>query len=310
MVAVHPPEVNAGTLLENSILKTLAWFDLFRYPVTKAEIISFLDQPAGSEAVGEALCRLLQQQRVYMPGSFYALHNDESMAHRRRKGNEKASGMLRKAYRIARLLHRFPFVRAVYISGSLSKHFADAGADIDFFIITRSNRLWIARTAMHLLKKLSYLWGGQLDYCMNYYIDQDALQISEQNYYTAIELITLIPVCGDDTTDCFGTANDWVRQYFPAALYGKTIYPDRRTHFVKRTIEWLVDRLPLIDMADDYLMKVTARRWKKLELAQRTNMHGGRLALASGKHYFKPNPHYFQREILERYRQKLQAVIG
>ena len=58
------------------------------------------------------------------------------------------------------------------MSGSLSKHFADEKSDIDFFIITSANRLWIARTCMHLFKKVSYIAGKQHWFCMNYYVDE------------------------------------------------------------------------------------------------------------------------------------------
>jgi hypothetical protein len=94
-------------------------------------------------------------------------------------------------------LYRFPFVRGIGISGSLSKNYADEDADIDFFIITSRNHLWIARTFLHGLKKLSFLVGKQDWYCMNYFIDEEALVIAEKNIFTATEVVTLKPVCGE-----------------------------------------------------------------------------------------------------------------
>src|SRR2546430_6574247 len=87
--------------------------------------------------------------------------------------------------------------------------------DIDFFIITSANRLWIARTCMHLFKKLTFLTGRQHWYCMNYYIDEEALNIEEHNIFTATELITLLPVCGNGTMQRFFQMNSWVSVYFP-----------------------------------------------------------------------------------------------
>src|SRR6202022_4223033 len=88
-------------------------------------------------------------------------------------------------------------------------------SDIDFFIITKANRLWIARTLMHLFKKLTFLTGHQGWYCMNYYVDEEALQIEEKNIFTATELITLLPVCGNGTMEEFFRANNWASSYFP-----------------------------------------------------------------------------------------------
>src|SRR6266478_4413244 len=98
--------------------------------------------------------------------------------------------------KIGRFLSRFPYVTGVGISGSLSKMDAREKADFDFFIVTKANRLWIARTIMHLFKKLTFITGKQHLYCMNYYLDEKALQLRDQNIYTAVEAITLIPVSG------------------------------------------------------------------------------------------------------------------
>lgn len=310
MYAIQPPAISSTVLPEASILRTLAWFDLFRYPITANELLYFLDRPATPAALKKALLPLQATQQVYALGGFYALHNDPAMVARRRKGNDKASRMLRKAYRIGRLLYCFPFVRAVCISGSLSKHFAGEQADIDFFLVTRANRLWIARTAMHLLKKLSYCWGGQHSFCMNFYIDEQALEIPEQNYFTAIELITLLPVCGEAATREMMAANTWIQQYFPAARHKEVFYADNNHgNRLKRCFEWMIDRLPGADRLDDYLMRTTTRRWQEKEADGLTNQRGGRMALHTARHFAKPNPRYFQEEILERYRRKLAGVL-
>ncbi|WP_276481977.1 hypothetical protein [Paraflavitalea pollutisoli] len=310
MYAIQPPAINTNKILEASILRTLAWFDLFRYPITANELLYFLDRPATPDALKKSLTQLQASRQVYMLGGFYALHNDPALVIRRRKGNEKATRMLRKAYRIGRLLYCFPFVRAVCISGSLSKCFADEQADIDFFIVTSANRLWIARTAMHVLKKLSYCWGGQHSFCMNFYIDEQALEIPEQNYFTAIEMITLLPVCGEATTNNMMAANSWIQQYFPAARNKEAFYTNnQRVDQLKHGIEWLIDRLPGAARLDDYLMRITASRWQEKEAAGLTNMRGGKMALLTAKHFSKPNPRYFQVEILERYRRKLEMVL-
>src|SRR6202000_1190878 len=152
-------------------------------------------------------------------GPYYSLKNDPSLAQRRHQGEVRADKLLTTAKRNARLLYQFPFVRGVCISGSLSKRCADERADIDYFIITRSNRLWIARTLMHLFKKLTYLRGRQHRYCMNYFVDEDALEIREKNIFTATELITLLPASGNTGLNKVFQANDWTTSYYPQYRY-------------------------------------------------------------------------------------------
>jgi hypothetical protein len=295
---------------ENSVLKVLAWFDLFNYPLTLAEIQFFLDQPLTQDKLKAQLQELVERHVVYRPGGFYSLQSDEALATRRNKGNQRAAQLLITAHRVARLLYYFPYVRGIGISGSLSKNFADEKADIDLFIITSANRLWIARTAMHLLKKLSYLGGWQHWFCMNYYIDEDALKIDEQNVFTATELITLMPVCGDETVGQFFRINNWVSNYYPSYTIKSPAYIDSgKGHRIKRFLEYLFNNR-IGDRLDNYLMKLTTRRWKDKEEKHRLNMRGVRMGLSTGKHFSKPKPGFFQKSILEQYQHKLDAAYA
>ena len=154
---------------EISILRLLAYFDIFQYPLTKNEIRQFLPELLSETRLDAILQLMLINKTIFLHDDFYSLHNNPLLAYRRKEGNLRAKKLLPRAYAIGRFLYRFPFVRAIAISGSLSKDFADEKADIDFFIITKANRLWIARTIMHLFKKLTFITGHQHYFCMNYY---------------------------------------------------------------------------------------------------------------------------------------------
>ena len=167
-----------------NILRTLGYFDLFQYPLTGEEIYLFNSAVVNHSEVNEALEELLSDNSVFKIGEFYSLHNNCQLAERRRNGNQLATEHLITARRVAKFLYRFPYVKAIAVSGSLSKNFATDKTDIDFFIITATNRLWIARTCMHLYKKLTFLRGRQNWFSMNYYVDEDAMEIHEKNIFT------------------------------------------------------------------------------------------------------------------------------
>src|SRR6186713_428245 len=276
--------------LRTSILKVLAYFDLFNYPVTAEEIRFFLDREIPESDLQAGLEALVAERTLFSIEGFFALRDEPEMVERRLRGNKHADELLTIAGKGSRLLFQFPFVRAVGISGSLSKHYADEHADIDYFIITLSNRLWIARTFMHLYKKLSYLTGHQHWYCMNYYVDEEALEIEEKNIFTATELITLLPACGNGSLTKFFDANDWVTSFLP-------YYRDRQRHatantrpgILKKIIEWFFDNR-IGDWLDDYLRRLTTHRWQKKEQQGRLTDKGLRMSLKNGKHYSRPNP--------------------
>lgn len=292
---------------EQSIIKALAYFDIFNYPLTREEIYCFLDQSVERDAVAPLLQQLINDQRLFQLGDYYSLQPDPALCTRRANGNHKAAQLLKTAYRVGSFLYQFPFVRGIGISGSLSKNFADKDTDIDFFIITRSNRLWIARTLMHLFKKLTFITGHQHWYCMNYYIDEEAMRIEEQNIFTAIELITLLPVCGNGTMDKFYNQNNWTVEYFPNQDIGKQSMIMTRSGWLKKVLERLLDNR-VGNALDNLLMRITARRWNKKELLKKTNTHGVRMGLQTGKHFSKPNPNFFQKQVLDTLTLKLKEL--
>jgi hypothetical protein len=289
---------------EISILKLLAYFDIFHYPLTKCEIREFLGRPHDNESLDNILRELLAKQVIFLHLGFYSLHNKPLLSHRRTEGNARAEAMLPKAFRIGRFLFKFPFVRAIGISGSLSKNYADEKADIDFFIITKANRLWIARTIMHLFKKLTFITGHQHYFCMNYYIDEEAMLIGSQNIFSAIEIATLIPVAGKDTLDNFFRINSWSLRYFPTREYKELQNSHGRGQWLKRFAEAMFDNA-VGNKLDSWLMKITTNRWQQKSNKGKRNKNGNTVNLVTGKHFSRSNPGAFQEKVLAKYQQKL-----
>src|SRR6185503_11776218 len=62
------------------------------------------------------------------------------------------------------------------------------------------------------------------------------------------------------------------------------------------------------DRIDNFLLHLTTKRWKQKELEQRVNVKGNRMALHTGKHFSRPNPANFQRQVLERFHKRMKEV--
>src|SRR5688572_17576678 len=132
-------------VMEKHILSTLLYYDIFNYPLKADEVYRFLGTNHTSEdGVRNALGKLVNQNRVFQFGDLFSVQNQESLAHRRLDGNAEAKKFIPIATQKAKHIARFPFVRAVMSSGSLSKGYMDEKSDLDFFIVTKPGRLWIA----------------------------------------------------------------------------------------------------------------------------------------------------------------------
>jgi len=121
------------TRIQVNILQTLAYFDIFHYPLTNEEIRNFLSTLSGQSVIDEQLGLLVENKSIYKLNDFYSLQNNFNLAVRRKNGNAKAITEIQKAAKAARILSQFPFVEGLALSGSLSKNFADDNTDIDFF---------------------------------------------------------------------------------------------------------------------------------------------------------------------------------
>jgi hypothetical protein len=294
--------------LRFSILKVIAYFDIFHYPVTREEIQFFLDRPAQEGDLAATIDALTEEQRLFQLGAFYSLHDDPRLAERRIRGNKRAEELLAIATRSTRFLFQFPYVRGIGISGSLSKNFADEKADIDYFIITKSNRLWIARTCMHLFKKLSFLVGAQHYYCMNYYVDEDAMEIPEKNIFTAIEMITLIPAGGNGGLMKFFEANEWTTAYLPNYRYKQRL-PQGSWHnsLPKRILEKIFNGR-IGHWLEEYFRNLTTRRWHDKEARSALNIKGEKMTLRTGEHFARPDPDILQKRVTGAYFRKLKEL--
>jgi hypothetical protein len=294
---------------ERSVIAALAYFDIFHYPLTIGEIDKFRSPVGDSTQLHSSVDSLLQNHHIYRLGDFYSLQDNPLLAYRRIEGNQRAISFIKKATRAGRFLQRFPFVRGVGISGSLSKNYADANADYDFFIITASDRLWVARTCMHLFKKIMRLVGRQHCYCMNYFVDEQALELSDRNIFCATEIKTLLPVAGMEYFDLFFDANTWTADYLPASRNRRQELADTKKGWLKIFFEWTLSNR-FGNWLDDYLLKITTARWNKKERLGKKNRKGDPMKLRTSKHSARSNPGDFQEKVLELYEEKINQYLS
>jgi predicted nucleotidyltransferase len=295
--------------LRTDILQALAYFDLFSYPLTQIELFQFLQHPHSYEDFQETLSALMTERLVFRTKEFLSIRPGHELYERRLTGNAMAHRLLVKAEKVAGLLYRFPFVRGVGVSGSLSKNYADEQSDIDFFIITAPNRLWVCRTLLHLLKKLSFLANKQHYLCMNYFVSESALEISEKNIYTATEIVTLIPLRGSLAFARFYQKNDWTKSFLPLFSLKVSRLFEKRPSIVKKCFEATLD-FPLFSWTERPLMHLTRFFWTRKTKARKRNMRGLVMSMSATPNVAKPDPVIFQEELLRRFDEKCILLSG
>jgi len=287
-------------------LKPLLYFSLFRHPLTEEEIFAF-SETESREQIKKELNLLIKNEVIYFIDGFYLVENEESHVKRRLQGNKMAKEIFSKANKVSKFISKFPFVEGVGISGSLSKGYYDDEGDIDFFIITSPNRLWIARTLLILYKKI-FLLNSRKFFCVNYFISTNALEIDEKNRFTATELVTLMPMYGNGSFHDFYKQNTWVHGFLPNKTITEGLVnmnPVSKPLFTKLTEKALNNKLG--EKLDAFFLKITYKKWKMK--FKKFNQKQFNIALKSTKDVSKHHPLNFQRKVIDRLNVKYEECL-
>ncbi len=246
-----------------SILQTLAYADIFDYPLTRDEIWRFLisDKKTSQKSVQKTLRG--QISGVISRNGYYALLNRTHIIHKRIKRGQYSKEKMHNAHKICSYISFIPTVLLVGISGGLAMKNAGKADDIDFFIIAKKGTLWLTRLFTLIILEFLKVRRKRLDtdvankICLNMLIDETSLCISseKQNLYSAHEVVQMIPLFArEDTYKIFLDANMWVRKFLPNALIGimnkeSRIKGRKNSSFIIRyslfTIEWVAKKVQL-----------------------------------------------------------------
>lgn len=204
---------------------TLAYSDIFNFPLTKEEIWIRLvsDRKIKREEFEKGLISLVETSVIELSENYYCLSGSKQNIKKRNKNSLEAEKKLSIAKKVAYYLSFIPSIKFIGISGGLATGNVDVNDDIDFFIITKKNSLFVTRFFALVMLEILRLRRTRNDknsgnkICLNLLIDEDNLSWPEKmrDLYTAYEIIQIKPLFEKDNIfKRFFTANSWTRKYF------------------------------------------------------------------------------------------------
>jgi hypothetical protein len=296
-------QIDHFTETDRSLLRAIIYFDIFNYPITAEEAFTFSASSLNAFTYQHSLDKLVAEGLIFQIGNFYSIQNDLQLANERIKGNALAEKKMETARKYSRLVASFPFVRAVMLSGSISKGFMNEESDIDYFIITEAKRLWIVRTALAVFRRL-LLFNSHKNLCTNYFIDTANLVIPDQNIFTATEMCTLRPTYGGDAIEKFQAANQWAHTILPQGKFNHEATTNKK-YVIKGLIEFLFS-FRAVDNLNQWLMNKSILFWKR-KYAHVVNTPDFEIAFRSKEGVSKSHPRFFQKRALSQLEQKVRA---
>jgi len=163
-------------------LQVLAYFAIFRYPLTKKEISRYVELEHSPET------------------KFHTLKNIAPINRFQRNKTSRQKTILTK--QIVQPLTKIPFIQFIGLTGAIAANNAKPNDDIDLLIITRPHTLWLTRLIANFYLNLKNLrrtpnsCSTKNKLCLNLWLDQQALKLSHshQNIYSAFELTLIKPL--------------------------------------------------------------------------------------------------------------------
>lgn len=212
---------------EKAIKQTLLYAHIFNYPLKHSELWYYLKTSVKINKRDFNHMIHFMPKGIESSYGYYYLAGNKNIVAERKKREVISMRKLSIAKKAGTLLSIIPTILYIGISGSLSMKYAKESDDIDFFIITRKNSLWVTRLLSLLLLEMFGLRrsksskNSQDKVCINMLIDETKLTFSEnrRDVYTSHEISQLKTLYSrNDTALKFYHANVWIKSFMPNVL--------------------------------------------------------------------------------------------
>ena len=205
------------TTLENAILWTVAYADVFDFPLSIEQLHRYL---IGMKVSSQRLQSVLSDgnlasYRMSNISGLFTLQGRENIVGIRKQRAKYSVHLWAKASSYGQLIARLPFVRMVAVTGALAMDNAQPGDDIDYLIVTAPGRLWLCRAIVIALVRRAAQRGDVI--CPNYFLSERALVFFQRSLYTAHELAQMVPLSGQGVFERIRKLNTWSNGFLPNA---------------------------------------------------------------------------------------------
>ena len=136
---------------------------------------------------------------------------------------------------------------------------------------------------------------------MNYFIEEEHLEIAGKNIYTATEIATLLPLQGSVAFEKFYAANRWMHTFLP----NKYLRVSSAKKIKSLWIKWIPEKVlnnVIGDILDKLLMRITTKR-------RITKTSKRKIGMSATKYCAKPSDVNFQNKFIDLYERKVFELL-
>lgn len=223
-------EENQDRKIKKGLILTLTYYGVQNCPLTLPQILRYLFLFKNEKDLSffeiEKYLETLKNKNFIKEenGLFFLKSKEESISltkfMSREKESQKKINKVRKALQIMTFL---PFLKNVFLCGSVARKTANRKSDIDFLILTEKNRIWFVRffltVLVFFLGKKTPTFGQRKDkFCLNHYRTDKKLEIEKslKDIYSASEYSRMLNLYSDQSEKKFFKENkNWLNGFEP-----------------------------------------------------------------------------------------------
>lgn len=309
--------------LKQAVVTTVSFFDIFDRPLHLKEIGEYLFRTAASEVdVAIMLKRLQNEGLIQEKQGFWFLKGRKKIINIRRKRTQVSRGKIKRAIYYTRFLKLIPFIKSISLANSLSFANAKKSSDIDLFIITQKDRLWITRTLSALLLialGVKRRKNRDIDpdrFCLSFFATTKNLNI-KQIYrepfdpYLSFWVAGLKPLCGIKIFNQFVAKNLWYKKELPNHKHRiQTQYFIKQKKSLLGFLRFIVEKsinLLRANSIDKWLY-----RWQSRVVIEGADWDEVGIGIIAEREMLKTHAHdkrqYFREKLKERLKENLKTV--
>lgn len=249
--------------LQQSIYKTLAYFDIFEYPLTLLEVEKWL-WAYKEKNVAEIKKALEGLDEIEHKNGFYFLKGQERHVATRLKRYRVAEEKIKAVRKYLTLLSLTPWVKGIFLCNTMAYQNSRAESDIDLLVITKPGKIWTTRFLMTSFTKFLNLRprdeNNKNKLCLSFFLTQGNLKLEnlkihpQRDIYLTYWIDQLMPIYQtQDAYNNFRRANTWIKKYLPNCYSYKLAFAMRITKTkLRRRIKKFLEFLP----GENYFKKI------------------------------------------------------
>lgn len=298
--------------LEQALYDTIRYWGLFDRPVTVVELWRGLiveSEPNATRWHGQHVPALIEVEtmlrespwlktKISRQWGYYFPHGRESIVEPYLKRFRQAQLKWKITRRVGRLLQYVPFVRGIFVTGSLAIMNTNDESDLDLLIVTHPKRIWLTRLLLLFVTQLTGRRRTHWDrkapdkICLNHYVTETSLAVARpiRTLYTAMLYTHLTPLAGLDLYEKFQQQNaGWLKRF---VMYPEVpIIPPAqylRSWRLLKACQRLLERI-LEEPFFEGLERLAERVQRRVVLQHTVPGQAGRIALSASELAFHPD---------------------